>query len=380
MLERRVAYHTDSDKHLFATRAPAGNAGAPYFSAARRSSVQMDDHARMNVNIYYDQDCPPELDERVAVLGYGSQGHAHAQNLRDSGVDVRVGLHAGSKSRAKAERHGLRVVDVADAVRESSIVAILTPDVGQAQLYREAIEPNLEPGNLLLFAHGFAIHFHTIQPPDNVDVAMVAPKAPGHLVRSTYQEGTGTPMLVAVHQDATGKAKQRALAYARAIGGGRAGILETTFKDETETDLFGEQAVLCGGVSSLIQTGFETLVEAGYPAEMAYFEVLHEMKLIVDLMYRGGLGFMRYSVSDTAEYGDYVSGPRVIDERVRETMRQVLREIQDGSFAEKWIDENNKGRQNFLRMRDEHAQHEVETVGAELRGMMPWLKPRTEDD
>jgi ketol-acid reductoisomerase len=334
----------------------------------------------MTVNIYYEGDCPEALDERVAILGYGSQGHAHAQNLRDSGVDVRVGLHASSRSRAKAERHGLRVTDVATAVREADVVMVLTPDVGQARLYRESIEPNLRDGTMLMFAHGFSIHFGQIEPPDQVDVTMIAPKAPGHLVRSTYVEGTGTPALLAVHRDATGRAKQRALAYARALGAGRAGVLETTFKDETETDLFGEQSVLCGGVSALITAGFETLVEAGYAPELAYFECLHEMKLIVDLMYRGGLSFMRYSVSDTAEYGDYVSGPRVIDERVKGSMKQVLAEIQDGSFAERWIDENEKGRANFLRMRQEHADHELETVGANLRGMMPWLQPRTEDD
>ncbi len=334
----------------------------------------------MTVKILYDDDCPATLDERVAILGYGSQGHAHAQNLRDSGVDVRVGLYPGSKSRAKAERHGLRVVDVADAVGESDIVMVLTPDVGQARLYRDAIEPCLRPGMMLMFAHGFSIHFGQVDPPDSVDVTMIAPKAPGHLVRSTYLEGTGTPALMAIHQDATGRAEERTLAYARALGAGRAGVLETTFKDETETDLFGEQSVLCGGICTLITAGFETLVEAGYEPELAYFECLHEMKLIVDLMYRGGLGFMRYSISDTAEYGDYVSGPRVIDARVKQSMKQILAEIQDGSFAERWIDENAKGRQNFLRMRQEHAEHELETVGANLRSMMPWLQPRTEDD
>ncbi|HZU18943.1 MAG TPA: ketol-acid reductoisomerase, partial [Candidatus Dormibacteraeota bacterium] len=243
----------------------------------------------MTVNIYYDRDCPERLGEKVAILGYGSQGHAHAQNLRDSGVDVRVGLYAGSRSRAKAERHGLRVVEVPEAVQEADLVVLLTPDVGQARLYRECIEPHLRPGMMLMFAHGFSIHFGQIDPPREVDVAMIAPKAPGHLVRSTYVEGTGTPALLAVHHDATGRAKERALAYARALGAGRAGILETTFKDETETDLFGEQTVLCGGISALITAAFETLVEAGYPPEMAYFECLHEMKLIVDLMYRGGL-------------------------------------------------------------------------------------------
>jgi ketol-acid reductoisomerase len=334
----------------------------------------------MTVNIYYDGDCPASLDEKVAILGYGSQGHAHAQNLRDSGVDVRVGLYPGSRSRVKAERHGLRVADVADAVGDADIVMVLTPDVGQARLYREAIAPNLRSGAMLMFAHGFSIHFGQIEPPDGVDVTMIAPKAPGHLVRSTYLEGTGTPALMAIQRDGTGRARQRTLAYARALGAGKAGVLETTFKDETETDLFGEQSVLCGGISALITAGFETLVEAGYPPELAYFECLHEMKLIVDLMYRGGLGFMRYSVSDTAEYGDYVSGPRVIDARVKQSMKQILSEIQDGTFAERWIDENEKGRANFLRMRQEHADHELETVGANLRGMMSWLQPRSEDD
>ena len=324
----------------------------------------------------YDRDCPPRLGEKVAVIGYGSQGHAHALNLRDSGEDVRVGLHAGSASRARAEAQGLRVTDVARAVQEADVVMVLTPDVGQAALYREAIEPHLRPGMMLMFAHGFAIHYGTVDPPAAVDVTMVAPKGPGHLVRSTYAEGNGTPALLAIAQDATGRARERTLAYARAIGAGRAGILETTFKEETETDLFGEQAVLCGGVSQLIKTGFETLVEAGYQPELAYFEVLHEMKLIVDLMYRGGLGFMRYSVSDTAEYGDYVSGPRVIDDHVRQSMRAVLREIQDGTFAERWIDENGAGgRRRFLQMREENAGHQLERVGEELRQMMPWLEP-----
>ena len=328
------------------------------------------------MKMYYDRDCPPRLGEKVAVIGYGSQGHAHSLNLRDSGEDVRVGLYPESRSWAKAEKAGLRVVDVADAVKEADVVMILTPDVGQAELYRRAIEPNLRPGMMLMFAHGFAIHYGTVEPPKDVDVTMVAPKAPGHLVRSTYVEGNGTPALLAIHQDATGRARERTLAYARGIGAGRAGILETTFKEETETDLFGEQAVLCGGISSLIKTGFETLVEAGYQPELAYFEVLHEMKLIVDLMYRGGLGFMRYSVSDTAEYGDYVSGPRVIDEHVRQSMRTVLREIQDGTFAEKWIDENNAGgRRRFMELREQNAGHQIEKVGEELRQMMPWLEP-----
>src|SRR6195256_585840 len=329
----------------------------------------------MTVKIYYDRDCPPTVECRVAILGYGSQGHTHALNLKDSGVDVRVGLYPGSRSWEKAERHGLRVLDVSEAVQEADIVTVLTPDVGQAQLYRECIETNLRPGMLLMFAHGFSIHFNQIEPPAELDVAMIAPKAPGHLVRSTYLEGTGTPALLAVQADASGRARERGMAYARALGAGRAGILETTFKDETETDLFGEQAVLCGGISSLITAGFETLVEAGYPPEMAYFEVLHETKLIVDLMYRGGLSFMRYSVSDTAEYGDYVSGPRVVDERVKDSMRQILREIQDGSFAERWIDENAHGREQFLAMRKKDAEHPVEKVGRDLRSMMTWLEP-----
>ncbi len=328
------------------------------------------------MRMYYDKDCPAQLGEKVAVIGYGSQGHAHALNLQDSGEDVRVGLYSESRSWPKAEKAGLRVVEVGDAVKEADVVMILTPDVGQADLYRRAIEPNLRSGMMLMFAHGFAIHYGTVEPPKDIDVTMVAPKGPGHLVRSTYVEGNGTPALIATQQDATGRARERTLAYARGIGAGRAGILETTFKEETETDLFGEQAVLCGGVSQLIKTGFETLVEAGYQPELAYFEVLHEMKLIVDLMYRGGLGFMRYSVSDTAEYGDYVSGPRVIDQHVRENMRAVLREIQDGSFAEKWIDENTEGgRRRFLQLREENAQHQIEKVGEDLRQMMPWLEP-----
>jgi ketol-acid reductoisomerase len=327
------------------------------------------------MKMYYDADCPPRLGEKVAILGYGSQGHAHALNLRDSGEDVRVGLYAGSRSWEKAIGHGLRVLEVPAAVQEADIVTVLTPDVGQARLYREAIAPHLRPEMLLLFAHGFSIHYGQVAPPANIDVAMVAPKAPGHLLRSTYVAGAGTPALVAVHQDPSGRAKTRTLAYARALGAGRAGILETTFKEETETDLFGEQAVLCGGISQLIKAGFETLVEAGYQPELAYFEVLHEMKLIVDLMYRGGLSFMRYSVSDTAEYGDYMSGPRVIDEHVRQSMRQVLKEIQDGSFAERWIDENANERTAFLKLRKQNADHQIEKVGAELRAMMPWLEP-----
>jgi ketol-acid reductoisomerase len=327
------------------------------------------------MKIHYEVDCPPQLGEPVAVIGYGSQGRAHALNLRDSGEDVRVGLYPGSKSIERVEADGLRAVPVPEAVSEATVVMVLTPDAGQGKLFRESIEEHLQPRSLLLFAHGFAIHFAQIKPNQEIDVAMIAPKGPGHLVRSTYVNGQGVPALIAVHQDATGKAWPRALAYARSLGAGRAGILETTFKEETETDLFGEQAVLCGGVANLVKTGFETLVEAGYQPELAYFEVLHELKLIVDLMYRGGLGFMRYSVSDTAEYGDYVSGPRVIDDHVRQSMRRVLAEIQDGSFAERWLDENSNGRERFLAMRRQDAAHQIEEVGRELRSMMTWLEP-----
>ena len=327
------------------------------------------------MKIHYDADCPPKLGEKVAVIGYGSQGRAHALNLRDSGEDVRVGLYPGSKSFDRVVEDGVRALEVPEAVAEASIVMVLTPDAGQGKLFRESIAKQLKPGTMLMFAHGFAIHFAQIKPEAETDVSMIAPKGPGHLVRSTYVQGMGVPALIAVHQDASGRAKTRALAYAKGIGAGRAGIVETTFKEETETDLFGEQAVLCGGVSSLVKTGFETLVEAGYQPEIAYFEVLHELKLIVDLMYRGGLGFMRHSISDTAEYGDYVSGPRVIDSHVRESMRQILREIQDGSFAEHWIDENSNGREKFLAMRRQDAEHPVEKVGRELRSMMTWLEP-----
>jgi ketol-acid reductoisomerase len=327
------------------------------------------------MKIHYESDCPPNLGEPVAVIGYGSQGRAHALNLRDSGEDVRVGLYPGSNSIERVEADGLRAVPVPEAVSEATVVMVLTPDAGQGKLFRESIESHLQPRSMLMFAHGFAIHFAQIKPDSQFDVAMIAPKGPGHLVRSTYLQGQGVPALIAVYQDATGHAWKRALAYARSLGAGRAGVLETTFKEETETDLFGEQAVLCGGVSSLVKAGFETLVEAGYQPELAYFEVLHELKLIVDLMYRGGLGFMRYSVSDTAEYGDYVSGPRVIDNQVRENMRQILREIQDGSFAERWLDENSNGRAEFLAMRKKDAEHPVEKVGRELRSMMTWLEP-----
>ncbi len=332
------------------------------------------------MKIHYEVDCPPSLGEPVAVIGYGSQGRAHALNLRDSGEDVRVGLYPGSKSIERVEADGLRAVPVPEAVSEATVVMVLTPDAGQGKLFRESIESHLQPRSMLMFAHGFAIHFAQIKPDAQLDVAMIAPKGPGHLVRSTYVQGQGIPALIAVHQDATGKAWPRALAYARALGAGRAGVLETTFKEETETDLFGEQAVLCGGVTSMVKTGFETLVEAGYQPELAYFEVMHELKLIVDLMYQGGMNYMRYSVSDTAEFGDYVSGPRIINEQVRETMRQVLREIQDGTFAKNWIAENANGRPNFLEFKQAGQHHQIEEVGKELRSKMSWLGAKEAPD
>jgi ketol-acid reductoisomerase len=326
--------------------------------------------------IYHERDVDPSAlaGRTVAVLGFGSQGHAHALNLKDSGVDVRVGLRPGSASRARAEEAGLRVLDTMDAVAEADVAMVLLPDTSHASVFAEEIAPHLEPGNMLMFAHGFSIHFGTVQPPADVDVTMIAPKGPGHLVRRTYAEGIGTPALVAVHQDATGTALQRALAYGAGIGAARAGIIETTFREETETDLFGEQTVLCGGVSGLIRSGFDTLVEAGYQPEIAYFECLHELKLIVDLIYEGGLSWMRYSVSDTAEWGDYESGPRVIDERTRETMRRVLAEIQDGSFAGAWIAEAGGGFETFLAERKEARSSQLEEVGRELRTLMPWLR------
>ncbi len=331
----------------------------------------------MTARMYYDPDADPSAlqDRTVAIIGYGSQGHAHALNLRDSGVDVVVGLPAASKSRAIAAEAGLRVADVGEAARQADAIMILVPDTAQKAVYDAEIAPNLKPGRLLMFAHGFNIHFGLIDPPDGVDVGMVAPKGPGHLVRSVYVEGGGVPALFAVHRDHTGTARARVLAYARALGATRAGVLETTFAEETETDLFGEQAVLCGGVSNLVKNGFETLVEAGYQPELAYFEVMHELKLIVDLMYRGGLNFMRFSVSDTAEYGDYVSGPRIVDGHVRDTMRQVLTEIQDGTFAKRWIAENEAGRPEFNRLRRQDQDHLIERVGADLRSKMRWLNP-----
>ena len=326
---------------------------------------------------YYDQDVNwSVLDGKtVAIIGYGSQGHAHALNLKDSGVNVVVGLYEGSKSRRLAEEDGLKVLSVAEAVRQADVTMILIPDEKQAALYQSEIAPNLKPGSALAFAHGFNIHFNQIVPAENIDVFMVAPKGPGHLVRRTFREGGGVPDVFAVGQDATGKCFDLALAYARGIGGTRAGVIQTTFKEETETDLFGEQVVLCGGVTHLIQKGFETLCEAGYQPEIAYFECFHEMKLIVDLMYEGGMAKMRKSISDTAEYGDYTRGPRIITDETKAEMKRVLGEIQDGTFARQWLTENNAaGRANFLAERRIHADHPIETVGKELRGMMSWLK------
>ncbi len=326
--------------------------------------------------MYYDDDADLELlsGRTVAIIGYGSQGHAHARNLADSGVDVVVGLYESSKSRAQAEEDGLRVASVAAAAEEADVIMILVPDQTQAKLYHEEILPGLRAGNALFFAHGFNIHFAQIEPPEDVDVCMVAPKGPGHLVRRVYSEGAGVPCLFAVHQDATGKARELALAYAKGVGGTRAGVLETTFEEETETDLFGEQAVLCGGASMLVQTGFEVLVEAGYQPEIAYFECLHELKLIVDLMYEGGLAQMRYSVSETAEYGDYVSGPVVIDGDTKERMRGILQRIQSGEFARDFILENQANQASFKAIRRRNADHQIEHVGKKLRGMMSWLK------
>jgi ketol-acid reductoisomerase len=326
--------------------------------------------------IYYDKDADASAlsGQKIAVLGFGSQGHAHALNLKDSGFDVVVGLRDGSSSAAKAREGGLTVKPIGEAVAEADVVMVLLPDTSQASVYGEEIAPNLEPGNMLMFAHGFNIHFRTIEPPGDVDVTMIAPKGPGHLVRRTYEQGIGTPALVAVHRDATGKALQRALAYAGAIGCARAGVIETSFEEETETDLFGEQSILCGGTSALVRSAFDTLVEAGYQPEIAYFECLHELKLIVDLMYEGGLSWMRYSVSDTAEYGDYTRGPRVVNDATREEMRRILDEIRGGAFAKEWIGEAEAGFPNFLRMRQEARSSRLEEVGRGLRRMMPWLE------
>ncbi len=328
-----------------------------------------------NVRMYYEEDANPEMlrGKKIAVIGYGSQGHAHALNLKESGVDVSVGLYRGSKSWERAEKEGLEVLEAKEAVKKSDFVIILVPDEKQAKLYKESVEPYLTEGKSLIFAHGFNIHFGQIVPPENVDVFMVAPKGPGHTVRSQFKEGRGVPCLIAVYQDYTGNAKANALAYAKAIGGTRAGVLETTFRDETETDLFGEQAVLCGGVTELMKAGFETLVEAGYAPENAYFECLHEMKLIVDLINQGGLSYMRYSISDTAEYGDYVTGKRIITEDTRKEMRKILSEIQDGTFAKNWLLENQVNRPSFNAMRKKEQSHQLEQVGKELRKMMSWI-------
>jgi len=332
----------------------------------------------VTARMYYDNDANPEAlaGQTVAIIGYGSQGHAHALNLHESGVDVVVGLAPGSKSRALAEEAGLRVADVPDAVREADVVMILVPDTVQKRVYDADIAPNLREGQLVMFAHGFNIRFGRISPPDAVDVGMVAPKGPGHLLRSVYLQGGGVPALFAVERDASGTARARVLAYARGLGSTRAGVLETTFAEETETDLFGEQALLCGGVSALVKAAFETLVEAGYQPELAYFETMHELKLIVDLMYRGGLNFMRFSVSDTAEFGDYVSGPRVT-EGAKAAMKDVLADIQSGSFAQRWIDEYDSGGEQFKRFRERDRDHQIEQVGAELRSKMPFLDPVT---
>ena len=325
--------------------------------------------------VYYESDVDKDLlkDQTIAILGYGSQGHAHAQNLKDSGYNVVVGLYEGSKSWEKAEADGFTVMTSDEAAKAADVVVMLVPDHIQGEVYRESVEPNLEPGNVLMFAHGFNIHYNIINPSDKNDVVMIAPKGPGHILREVYLEGIGVPALLAIHQDISGRAKDVALAYADGLGSARAGVVETTFKDETETDLFGEQAVLCGGVTHLITTAYETLTEAGYPPELAYFEVLHELKLIVDQIYQGGIKYMRYSVSDTAEYGDYVSGPRVIDDRVKATMQQILGDIQSGEFAKEWMAENAKGRGEFLRLRQTANEHPIEEIGAELRGMMTWL-------
>jgi ketol-acid reductoisomerase len=325
--------------------------------------------------IYYENDANPALikERKVAVIGYGSQGHAHSLNLAENSADVRVGLPESSKSKSKAEAAGLKVVSISDAAKWADTIMILIPDTSQPDVYKTEIEPYLTSGKTLMFAHGFNIRFSTIQPPVDVDVSMVAPKAPGHRVREVFQEGGGTPSLLAVHQDASGNALENAIAYAWGIGATRAGALKTTFAEETETDLFGEQAVLCGGVSALIKSGFETLVEAGYQPEVAYFECMHELKLIVDLMYRGGLNFMRYSVSDTAEHGDYFAGSKVITDQTKEIMRQLLKDIQTGSYAEEWIEENQNGRPWFNQQRVKDHDHPIEVVGRELRGMMPFI-------
>ena len=329
----------------------------------------------MSITVYYDKDADLSLiqSKKVTILGYGSKGHAHALNLKDSGVDVTVALRKTSKSWAKAESAGLKVLEVADAVKQADLVMILAPDQDQRKIYEDSVVPNLKQGAALAFAHGFNIHFKLIEPRTDLDVIMIAPKGPGHTVRSEFLRGGGVPSLIAIHQDASGSAKQIALSYASANGGGRAGIIETNFREETETDLFGEQAVLCGGASALVQAGFETLVEAGYAPEMAYFECLHELKLIVDLMYEGGLATMRYSISNTAEYGDYVTGPRIITEETKKEMKRVLTDIQSGRFAKDFVLENQAGQPTLKAMRRIGAEHQIEEVGAKLRAMMPWI-------
>ena len=331
----------------------------------------------MPAKIYYDQDADFGLlkGKKIAIIGYGSQGHAHALNLRDTGQDVVVGLYKGSQSWAKAEKDGLKVATVGEAAQMADLIMILLPDQSQRQVYEESIKGGLSKGKTLMFAHGFNIHFNQIVPPPDVDVSMIAPKAPGHVMRDLFTQGPGVPALLAVHQNVSGKAKEVALAYGRGVGCTRAGVLETTFREETETDLFGEQVCLCGGISSLLKTAFETLVEAGYQPELAFFECMHEMKLIVDLFYQGGLAYMRYSISDTAEYGDYTRGPRVVNEQTRAEMRKILSEIQSGQFAREWVLENQAGRPSFLAMRKREAQHPIEEVGKRLRGMMSWIKP-----
>jgi ketol-acid reductoisomerase len=329
---------------------------------------------------FYEKDASlaPLENRTAAILGYGSQGHAHALNLRDSGVNVVVGLYPGSRNWAKAEAAGLKVLACGDAVAAADVIMVLVPDHVQADLYEKDIAPNLKAGKTLMFAHGFNIHFGAIKPPPDIDVSMVAPKAPGHRVRELFTEGVGVPALVAIHQDASGKALENALSYAMALGCLKAGVIETSFREETESDLFGEQVVLCGGVSELIKAGFDTLVEAGYAPEIAYFECLHELKLIVDLIYEGGLSYMRYSVSDTAEYGDYTRGPRIINDQTRAEMKKILAEIQSGEFARTWINENKNGRKNFLAMREAAKGSRIEIVGAELRQMMTFLKKKKE--
>ncbi|MCU0490874.1 MAG: ketol-acid reductoisomerase [Chloroflexaceae bacterium] len=328
--------------------------------------------------LFYDKQADLERlkNKPIAIVGFGSQGHAHAMNLKESGLDVRVGLYPGSKSWGKVEAAGLKAMSVADAAKEAQMVMILTPDIGQADIYRDHIAPHMEPGKTLMFAHGFNIRFGQIIPAKGIDVSMVAPKAPGHRVREVYTQGGGVPALVAVEQDATGGAFADALAYAKGIGSTRAGVLRTSFTEETETDLFGEQAVLCGGVAALVKAGFDTLVDAGYQPEVAYFECMHELKLIVDLMYQGGLNYMRYSISDTAEWGDYTAGPKIINDETRAAMKQLLADIQSGAFAEDWIDENHNGRPRFNAARKGDIEHRIESVGLELRRMMPFVNPR----